>query len=194
MGRLGGGDKRGPRVAARQVWKLASQRYPVHLLDASVPSEANPNVCRRLLAAAYNLVADGLLPSEIEMRIYRGLTAATPSTAVFRAGIGIDAPLTRDSVSPIAEAVGRALRGPRDEEFVLQYELACTRARLMQAAHDAAEDLRHIGAPVTRDSLELAMMMTIGGRRGALILDNPLSDPVEKRIKFAASDYLGDAR
>jgi hypothetical protein len=177
------------------VWVvLESQSYAVHRFDASDSPEATPDVRRRLLAAARYLIADGLLPSEIEIRIYRGLIAATSSAAVFRAGIGVDAPLSRDSASRLAEHAGRTLRGPRDQEFIFQYGLIQTRVRLMQAAHDAAEDLRRGGAPVTRDNLELAMMMTIGGRRGALILDNPLCDSIEKRMKFAASDFLEDAR
>jgi hypothetical protein len=135
------------------------------------------------------------------MRIYDGLTQDTPRASLFRAGIGIEL-LERDQASAITEAVGRKLRGPRDLEFVHKYELAHTRGRLLQAAHDAAEDLRRDvqtiargrnGAEVNRENLELAMMLTVGTKRGALVVDNPLTDSIEKRIKFAVNDYLHSA-
>jgi hypothetical protein len=147
----------------------------------------------RLFKAAQMLLADGLLPGDIEMHVYRGLTASTPRASLFRAGIGIEAPLTRDKASRIAEAIGRALRGPRDDEFVHQYGLAHARGRMMQGAHDAAEDLRQRDIPVTRDNLELELMMAVRCGRGGLIVDNAAiaNDSIEKRIKFCANDYLG---
>jgi hypothetical protein len=88
----------------------------------------------RLLTVCNLLLADGCLPSEIETRVYRGLTGDSRAARVFRAGIGLDAALDRNAASPVAEAVGRGLRGQPDLDFCHEYEAAFARARRVRKA------------------------------------------------------------
>jgi hypothetical protein len=131
------------------------------------------------------------------MIFYRAMTSDAPNASLFRAGIGIDAALERDVASRIAEAIGRALRAPRDLAFVRQYRIAHARGRLAQASHDVAEQLRRAGSMPSRDSLAFSMMMAVNHARpeSRLIADNPVADlSIGDRCLLGANDYFGGAR
>jgi hypothetical protein len=155
-------------------------------------------IAARLLAVAQYL--RGLYPHEIEQRIFSGLT--TPPGAdlparratLFRAGIGLAAPLPKTQASNLAAAVARALRPPPDADFSRRFVLAHARRRLAQVAHDCAESMRRDDVEVTPDNLALALMTLITqSRRGCeLILNNQLVGcSIETRITIAVADYFG---
>jgi hypothetical protein len=148
-------------------------------------------ILRRLLATAHHLVADCLLPSEIEMKFYAGLTAATPSASLFRACIGLNAPLQRDSASHLAAAVGRMLRGPSDRDWTRRYVLIHLHSQLMQAAHDAAEELRRDDIAVTPPNLRSALeFAAVYARpRSSLIPWDIANGTVEQMIEVVVKEY-----
>jgi hypothetical protein len=164
--------------------------YPTDATNATLTLD--DSIIRRLLAVGHHLVADGLLPSEAEMTVFNGLTADTGRASVFRAGIGLDAPLMRDPASRLADAIGRALRGPRDPDSERRWKLTYLRSQLFQAAHDAAEDLRRDGVEVTAENLRGALEFAVvyARPRSSLIpweIDNAV---VEQMIQVALTDYL----
>lgn len=97
-------------------------------------------VCNLLLAgvhpegSAEPSAKSALLPSEIEMRVFHGLTGDSRAAGVFRAGLGVGAALARDAASRVAEAVGRGLRGQPDLDFCRAYETAFARGRAKRKA------------------------------------------------------------
>ena len=165
------------------------ETYPTHAPDAT--HAIDDRILRRLLTTAHHLVADGLLPSEIEMIVYTGMTAATPSASLFRAGIGFDAPLRRDSASHLAGAIGRMLRGPRDPDWTRRYVLIHLHSQLMQAAHDAAEELRRDDIAVTPPNLRSALeFAAVYARpRSSLIPWDIANGTVEQMIEVVVKEY-----
>jgi len=169
------------------------------MIAAAAPVAGPVNETSRLLAAARILIDEGLALFDVEARVFAGLTEAPgddlPSrrAALFRAAVGVPAPLSRSEASSLTTAIVRELRGARDSKFDHQYRLAHARGRLLQAAHDRAEEMRRDGVEITRDNLELRMMMTIASRGGEVILVNPIDVPIEDRVAIAVRDFFREA-
>ena len=168
------------------------ENYSTNTPDATGPDDP---VLRRLIEAANDLLADGSLPYQIETIVYDGLAADTAEASLFRAGAGLTEPPTRDFASRLAELIGRALRGPHDPEFARRYTIAHVRGRLAQAAHDCAEQLRRDDAPVTRENLELRLMLAAmrHGPEAKYLLGNQVDISIEGQCGLAANDYFAMA-
>jgi hypothetical protein len=166
---------------------------------ATAPDE--PTI-KRLLVAARDLLADGLSPSEIESRVFRALTAPpgpdlpARRAQLFRVGIGLSQPLPRGEASDLADALGKALRGPRDAVFERRTLLAHLRGLLFQQAHDSAEGLRREGLEITSANLRAELMIAVvyAKPKSELVPWHLDSSIVERMIEVVVNDYFGGAR
>jgi hypothetical protein len=170
-------------------------------MSAASASEAAPagylGLARRLVEIGRDLLGQGLLPYEIESRIFRGLTApsAERRIALFRAGLGLPGLLSRDEAAALATAVWRALRGEPDRVLERRMLRAHLLHNLIQAAHDGAEELRRDGCAVTPENLKSALMFAVVyARPRSELRPWDLGDAeVEKMIAVAVNEYFGGA-
>jgi hypothetical protein len=160
-------------------------------------------IIQRLLGAVVDLLPQGLAPHEIEQRIFGALTAPlgpdlpARRARLFRVSVGLPPePLSRGEASRLADAIGRALRGPRDPVFERRMLLAHLRGLLMQQAHDSAEELRRDNIDVTPENLRSALMFaTVYARPRSELWPCGVSDAeVKNMIMLVVDDYFGESR
>jgi hypothetical protein len=130
-------------------------------------STAPANLIGRLADVGRHLLDLGTPLHALGPTLYDGLTGADTDdhARLFRTGLGLSAPLTRDPASDLAAEVERRLRGPKDYRFEKQFVLAHSLNNLVQAAHDGAEELRDEGVPVTAGNLETKILFAIANAR-----------------------------
>jgi hypothetical protein len=179
-----------------------SDYYHVATESSNPTTTADDPTIKRLLSAAHDLLTEGLFPSEIECRVFRALTAPTgpdlPArrAQLFRVGIGLSQPLPRSEASDLADALGKALRGPRDAVFERRTLLAHLRGLLFQQAHDSAEGLRREGLEITSANLRAELMIAVvyAKPKSELVPWHLDSSIVERMIEVVVNDYFGGAR
>lgn len=130
-------------------------------------STAPANLIGRLADVGRHLLDLGTPLHALGPTLYDGLTGADTDdhARLFRTGLGLSAPLTRDPASDLAAEVERRLRGPKDYRFEKQMVLAHSLNNLVQAAHDAAEELRDEGVAVTAAHVEGKLLFAIANAR-----------------------------
>jgi Toprim domain len=129
----------------------------------------------RLVDVAHQLLGMGVRLHEIGPRFYDSLTGSDDRARLFRAGLGLSAPLPRGAASDLAAEVERQLRGPRDHVFAKQLVLAHLLNNLIQATL--------AGHPWSRDLATLALIIAADG-----------DDAGEQAANHAAERFIREGR
>lgn len=166
--------------------------------DDSIRENQDPDarsLADRLINVA-QLVVSGLGLHAVGPALFERLTGRNDLAGLFRAGLGLRGPLSRAEASGLADDAERQLRGPIDYTFGKRILLARLLDRLVQCAHDVAEELRAEGLALTAGNLETKLIFAVGFARppsdivplGVTMLE------VERAIPDAVRFYLDGAR